>query len=80
MSRKSSLHPMLKVILLLSVCAVTPFANVGCQDAQDLLDDYRAEGVPFVTNVDPISGSPGILLTITGENFGDPQGSGRVTF
>ncbi|MHB8780150.1 MAG: IPT/TIG domain-containing protein [Candidatus Geothermincolia bacterium] len=42
---------------------------------------FTVTGVePVVSDISPLAGPEGTLVTISGENFGDTQGSGYVTF
>lgn len=71
-----------KILLLAAVAALGVFGGLtGCQSMEDALyDDYRSQGICFVTACDPQVGTVGTPVTIVGELFGDTQGTGQVLF
>ena len=49
-------------------------------DGNSAYADFEPFLCPFITNLSPISGPVGTLVTITGENFGESQDDSTVTF
>jgi transglutaminase-like putative cysteine protease len=50
------------------------------QNIPTVVSQAARPGQPYIQSIDPTSGPPGTLITITGRNFGINRGNGTVTF
>lgn len=71
-----------KVLLLTTMALLAALGGqMGCESMEDALyNDYRSQGICFVTACTPQVGSVGTPITIVGELFGETAAGGKVLF